>query len=222
MSAQAQVVVFDVNETLSDMAPLAQRFADVGAPAHLAKTWFAAVLRDGFALAAAGASARFADIAGSVLRGMLTQEGVADPDAGVAHVLEGFGELDVHDDVPDGVRALHRSGLRLITLTNGAVSITEKLLTRAQIRADFERLLSVDDAGIWKPARGSYDYAVRQCAVLPEQMVLVAVHPWDVDGAHRAGLQTAWINRSGSDYPKHLTQPDLTVTSLRELPERLA
>jgi len=49
-----QVVVFDVNETLSDMAPLAQRFADIGAPPALARLWFAALLRDGFARTAAG------------------------------------------------------------------------------------------------------------------------------------------------------------------------
>ena len=35
----------------------------------------------------------------------------------------------------------------------------------------------------------------------PEEMVLVAVHPWDVDGARRAGLQTAWVNRSGGAFP---------------------
>jgi 2-haloacid dehalogenase len=34
------VIVFDVNETLSDMSPMAQRFADIGAPEHLAKLWF--------------------------------------------------------------------------------------------------------------------------------------------------------------------------------------
>ncbi len=67
------VVVLDVNETLTDMAPLAQRFAQVGAPEHLAKTWFASVLRDGFGLAAAGAFAPFADVASSVLRAVLTE-----------------------------------------------------------------------------------------------------------------------------------------------------
>ena len=34
------VIVFDVNETLSDMAPMASRFADVGAPGLLARVWF--------------------------------------------------------------------------------------------------------------------------------------------------------------------------------------
>jgi 2-haloacid dehalogenase len=36
-----RVIVFDVNETLSDMAPMAGRFADVGAPDLLATVWFA-------------------------------------------------------------------------------------------------------------------------------------------------------------------------------------
>jgi len=30
-----------------------------------------------------------------------------------------------------------------------------------------------------------------------EQMLLVTVHPWDIHGAARAGLSTAWINRAG-------------------------
>ena len=48
------LLVFDVNETLSDMAPLADRFVDVGTPEHLAKLWFAELLRDGFAVTVAG------------------------------------------------------------------------------------------------------------------------------------------------------------------------
>lgn len=44
------LVVFDVNETLSDMSPLAARFEDVGAPSLTAQIWFAELLRDGFAL----------------------------------------------------------------------------------------------------------------------------------------------------------------------------
>lgn len=62
MSASPSVIVFDVNETLSDMSPMAQRFSDVGAPAHLAKLWFASLLRDGFALTAAGTSRLLAEL----------------------------------------------------------------------------------------------------------------------------------------------------------------
>lgn len=78
MQPRPDVVVLDVNETLSDMAPLAQLFEQSGAPAQLARTWFASVLRDGFGLAAAGASARFTDIAADLLRSLLREAGVTD------------------------------------------------------------------------------------------------------------------------------------------------
>jgi len=58
MRPRPGVVVFDVNATLSDMAPLAARFAEVGAPELVARLWFAVLLRDGYTLAAAGAISR--------------------------------------------------------------------------------------------------------------------------------------------------------------------
>ena len=44
------VLVFDVNETLSDLSPLHRAFEELGVPGELARTWFASVLREGFAL----------------------------------------------------------------------------------------------------------------------------------------------------------------------------
>jgi 2-haloacid dehalogenase len=71
MRPRPSVVVFDVNETLSDMAPLAGRFAEVGAPELVARLWFAALLRDGFALAAAGGNEPFTRLAAGALRMVL-------------------------------------------------------------------------------------------------------------------------------------------------------
>jgi 2-haloacid dehalogenase len=219
---QVSVVVFDVNETLSDMAPLAARFAAVGAPAHAAPLWFASLLRDGFALTAAGAPGRFPVLAEGALRVALADvELDRDIDAAVSHVLEGFAQLAVHADVPEGVRALSEAGVRLITLSNGAAEVPERLLASAGLRDRFERCLSVDDAGAWKPARAAYAYAAEACGVAPAQMLLAAVHPWDIDGAARAGLATAWIDRGGAPYPRYFTSPDLAVTGVDALAERL-
>ncbi len=164
MSPSASVIVFDVNETLSDMSPMAGRFADIGAPEHLAKLWFATLLRDGFAATAAGAHKPFAELGvaalGTVLQGFELNR---DLGAATAHVMDGFSQLTAHPDVPEGVRALRRSGHRLVTLTNGATEVAERLFSAAGIRDEFEALLSVEDAGAWKPARASYEYAARTC-----------------------------------------------------------
>lgn len=212
------VLVFDVNETLSDLAPMAGRFTDVGAPAALARLWFASVLRDGLALTAAGGQAPFAVVGEAALRTLLAGLPLDRPvDDAVGHVLAGFGALPVHPDVADAVRSLHDAGHRLVTLSNGAAAVAEGLLERAGIRDRFEAVLSVEDAGAWKPAPSSYRYAAARCGVDPGAMVLVAVHPWDVHGAARAGLATAWVDRSGTPYPGYLAAPSVRVGALTDL-----
>jgi 2-haloacid dehalogenase len=137
-------------------------------------------------------------------------------------VLEGFMALDVHPDVVPGVRALGQAGLRLVTMSNGATAVAEQLLTRAGLRDQFELLLSVEVAGVWKPAAGAYHFVADRCGVEPAEMLMVAVHPWDLHGAARAGLQTAWLDRGGRRYPAYATPPTHTVTSLVELAAMLA
>jgi len=221
MTVRPPVVVFDVNETLSDLEPLGRRFAEMGAPPELLRVWFAGVLRDGFALTVVGTSEPFAVLAAQSLRSVLF--GVPldrEMDEAVAHVMAGFAGLEVHPDVPDGIRALRSAGCRLITLSNGATEVADRLLTGAGVRDEFERLLSVEEAGTWKPAAAAYKYAAGVCGVDPADLMLVAVHPWDIDGARRAGLQAAWVNRTGSPYPVYFTGPTMTVSGLGDLARR--
>jgi len=216
------VIVFDVNETLSDMSPMEERFTDVGAPAHLAATWFAGLLRDGFALTAVGSTARMADIGSSLLRSRMAGLSLTcDLGEAVDHIMKGFAGLDLHPDVVEGVGALCRLGIRLVTLTNGSTDLARGLFERAGILGSFERLLSVEAAGAWKPAPKAYAYAMSQCDVQPREAMLVAVHPWDIEGAGRAGLGTAWLDRSGESYPDHFRPADLQAETLTALAERL-
>jgi 2-haloacid dehalogenase len=97
--------------------------------------------------------------------------------------------------------------------------VAERLLSDGHVRDRFERLLSVEDAGVWKPARGAYRYAADQLGTDPAQMVMVACHPWDIDGARRAGMRTAWVNRSGGSYPATFGEPTYTVAGIDELPD---
>jgi 2-haloacid dehalogenase len=93
------------------------------------------------------------------------------------------------------VRLLREGGLRLVTLSNGSADVAGKLLTAAGIRSEFEHLLSVEDAPAWKPAPAAYAYAARACSVPVAQMLLVAVHPWDIHGARQAGMRAGWVTR---------------------------
>jgi 2-haloacid dehalogenase len=224
MAASIEAVVFDVNETLSDMRPIGGRFAAVGLPEHAFTTWFASVLRDGFAAAAAGGMITFRDLAAGNLAAMLEAHGLPPEsrDAQVAHVLSGLADLHVHPDVPPGLRSLAAAGMRLVTLTNGSSALSETMFARAGVLDLFEHRLSVEDVGRWKPAPEPYRYAAERCDVDPQRVALVAVHPWDVRGAQQAGLRGVWVNRSGGTYPAYLPAPDATVPSVAEVGHAVA
>ncbi len=214
------VIVFDVNETLSDLSPLGARFVEVGASASAAPLWFASVLRDGFALTAAGDNPPFAGVARELLLTQLSEAHLnRSVEDAAKHVMDGFASLELHADVASGVDRLREDGFRLVTLSNGSSTVADRLLTAGNLRECFERLLSVEDAGAWKPSPVAYRYAASECGVSPEEMLLVAVHPWDVDGARRAGLQSAWVNRSGGPFPAIFQEPTYTVSAVEELAE---
>ncbi len=219
-----RVIVFDVNETLSDMSPIRDRFEDLGVGAHLVAPWFAGLLRDGFVLTITGDNPAFADLAAASLRTTLHGlPGAAahDMDAAVRHVMAGFMALPLHPDVAPGVRALADRGIRMVTLSNGSTAVAEGLFERAGISDAFEHLLSVEDAPAWKPAASAYQHALDTCGVAAGEAMLVAVHPWDVHGAARAGLRTAHLDRTGAPWPEPLTPAEITVTTLTDLAGRL-
>ena len=224
MNPAPSVAILDVNETLSDLAPLAGRFEEVGAPGDLLPTWFAATLRDGIALAASGQYADFPDVARAVLRPLLGRVGDLDRplEEAAEHVLAGMATLPVHPDVEPGLRRLREAGVRAATLTNGSAAAAEALLERAGIADLVERYLDVSEVGRWKPAPEPYRYACRTLNVAEGDAALIAVHPWDVHGARRAGLRGAWLDRHRVPYPSVFLAPDVSASDLPTLVDRLS
>ena len=223
MRPAPSVGILDVNETLSDLAPLAGRFEEVGAPRDLFPTWFAATLRDGIALAASGRYAAFPEVARAALRSLLARvSGLSRPlDEAADHVLAGIGTLVVHPDVEPGLRRMRDAGLRIATLTNSSSTSAHGLLQRAGIADLVERNLDVSEVGRWKPAPEPYAYACRTLGVAPGDAVLIAVHPWDVHGAKSAGLRGAWLDRHGDPYPSVFLAPDASASDLPALVDKL-
>jgi 2-haloacid dehalogenase len=219
MASAPAVALLDVNETLSDLAVLGERFEQVGAPAHLLPTWFASTLRDGMALAASDDYADFRDVAHAVLRPLLA--GVpqlsAPPEQAAEHIIAGIGALPVHPDVPPGIRALNEAGVRVATLTNGGAAIAKGLLERSGLDGLVERYLTVADVRRWKPAPEPYRHACRALAVAESDAVLIAVHPWDIHGAKRAGLRAGWLDRQGLAYPQVFEPPDAAASDFPAL-----
>jgi 2-haloacid dehalogenase len=215
-----QVVAFDVNETLLDLAPVRAALVEAGQPGSLLGTVFARTLLTGFAATTVGSWCRFRD----AFDAALAQE--SELSAGQrADVIGAFGELAPHPDVEPALRRLTAAGIRVVTLSHGSAGVAEAGLERGGITPLVERTLTSEAIRAWKPSREVYLWAAGVCDVVPERMALVAAHGWDVLGAQRAGLTGAWFPRSERTYPAvydepHVLAPDLgaVVEDLLALP----
>lgn len=214
------LVVLDVNETLFPLDPIASRMAEVGLEGQL-ELWFARILRDGIAAAAAQRFAGFRELAGHHLHELLADQ---DPEAragSVEHVLAGFGEVTPHPDVAPGLRRLQEAGVPAVALTNGSAEITRAFLDRSGLADLVAQVHDVSEVERWKPAADAYRHVASEHGVATGRAALIAVHPWDLLGAGAAGLVTAWLDRGGRGYPEAFGSPDLRGTTLGELVEGL-
>lgn len=117
MPTRSLAVAFDVLETLLDLAPLHDRFAEIGQPTHLVQPWFLRVQRDCMALTLSGDFAEFYPAARQALR---TESGQSVTEEQIDHVLEAFGTLPAHPDADPAMRRLAAAGLRVVASRSAA------------------------------------------------------------------------------------------------------
>lgn len=221
LAHRPRAVAFDVNETLFDLSGLRASFDHLGLPAHALDWWFAVLLRDGLALAAAGGSAPFSSLGAIALDEVFASLGQTGSAEAAEAVLTAFAELSPHRDVAPALELLEEAGVPALALTNGSAATTAGLIEAAGLSSLVDRVLSVEAVGHWKPRAEPYRWAAREAGVEPDRLAMVAVHPWDLHGAATAGLVTGWANRRGRDFPAIFTRPHVEAPSLDRVVERL-
>jgi 2-haloacid dehalogenase len=101
-------------------------------------------------------------------------------------------ELEPWPEVPDVLGAVD---VPIAVVTN----CSEELGRRAAARLGVELAVvaSTERAGHYKPHPETYGLALRELGVAPERALYVAGAPYDVHGAHAAGMQVLWHDRAG-------------------------
>lgn len=120
---------------------------------------------------------------------------------------------------PDAAAALERLAARwpLAALTNGNAD-----LGRIGLAHHFVFQLGAREHGAPKPDPGIFLAACARLSLSPQAVLHVGDDPeLDVQGAHRAGLRAAWINRRGVIWEAFRPVPEFTVRNLHELADRL-
>src|SRR5262249_59498237 len=123
-----------------------------------------------------GGYGAFAEVAGQALRAVSGSRADA---AQVASVLVGLSELPTRPDALPAAELLGGAGVRLGCLTNGSAALTSSFVERAGLGPYIERVISVQEAGTWKPAAVGYRHAASVLGVEPGRLAPGAPHRRD-------------------------------------------
>ncbi len=82
---------------------------------------------------------------------------------------------------------------------------------------DFDAMISVEEAGYFKPHFATYRKAAELLGVEPARIMHVANHPFDCVGAKAAGMRAAYIDRRKRPFGDTPHAPDVTVADFSEL-----
>ena len=105
----------------------------------------------------------------------------------------------------------------LAAITNGNAEI-EKM----DIGQFFKKSFYSADIGVAKPHPAIFKSAIDYLGVESREIIHIGDDPInDVIGAHKAGMDTIWLNRNDEVWPKGLSEPTYTVNNLSEVTDLL-
>ncbi len=213
----ARICVFDVNETLLDLAVLDPPFQRAFGTPAARQEWFAQLLQSALVATVTDVYTDFGTIGRAALDMVARRREVRLTPAEADQLLGALRSLPAHADVPEALDRLQSAGLRLAALTNGTHAMATAQLENAGLARFFERILSADSVRRLKPAREPYAMAARELGVEIGEIRLVAAHAWDVAGALRAGAAAAFVARPGMVLDPLAPAPDIVGANLGEV-----
>lgn len=224
MTDASRTLIFDVNETLLDMAPVKEQVAAaLDGRDDLLALWFTTMLQYSLVHSLIDDYRDFADIGVGALMMIAEKEGIPiERDVAEAAIVEPIRHLPAHADVAPALRKLRADGFRLIALTNSSAEGVEAQLGNAGIIDLFDDVLSTEAVRAFKPDPRPYRHALDVAGAKPGEALMVAAHAWDLAGAHAVGLHTAFVSRPGATLYPNVERPDHVIADLSELAVVLA
>ena len=210
----ARIIVFDVNETLLDLAPVREWFTGRFDGQPDASAWFSELLRLSFVSSVVNEYSPFPDLAAAALETVAQRNAASIDDDDLAVIRALFTTLPPHPDVPNSLDRLRSAGFTVAALTNSPQATAEAQLTHAGIADRFNTIMSVDMVRRFKPHRSVYLAAADSLEIPPSDLVMVAAHDWDIAGAIAAGCEGVFVARPGQLYSTAFAEPVIVAPDL--------
>ena len=219
-----RVAVFDAYGTLFDVAAAARTAANEPGRDALARVWEnlsadwrAKQLEYSWLRAITGDYAPFWQVTQDGLDWALARAGLDDPDLR-ERLLALYWELAAYPEAPRCLADLIAAGCTNAILSNGSPDMLDAAVASSGLGEWLEAALSVDEVGIFKPARAVYDMVGARYGCAPAEVLFVSSNGWDVCHASAYGFHTAWVNRAGLPVDRVGAAPGHVVPDLSGVP----
>jgi 2-haloacid dehalogenase len=215
--------VFDAYGTLFDVASAAQHCADAlgDAATRLAALWRDKQLQYTWLRTVTGHHADFWHVTGDALDFALDALGIANPELR-RRLMQLYLTLDAYPEAPAALRQLHEAGFATAILSNGSPAMLAAAVDHAGLAGVFDHVLSVEEAGVFKPHAKVYQLACDRFSVAAQAIAFVSSNGWDAWAACAFGMRAIWCNRQSLARERLPGSPDREIRSLAELPALLA
>ncbi len=126
--------------------------------------------------------------------------------------------LEPFPEAADVLKRLKAAGMRMAILSNGSPDMLAPLVRAAKFESFFDAVLSVEEAGVFKPHASVYQLAVDRLDVPAAAISFQSSNAWDAWAASAFGMKVVWCNRYGQRPERLPGKPDREVKSLAEFP----
>ena len=216
-----KAVFFDMNETLLNLSLLKKQFDKHFDDKYILKYWFTKLLHSSTIMGIMGDYRNFGELAGVALENLFFENNKSLSSEIKAEILGEFKKLPAYEDVRPALRVLRNNGIRVIAVSNSSLDMIKEQLTNAGIIHLFDSYYSADNVENYKPFKDIYLSAAQQEGLHTDNIVMVATHDWDLYGAKKAGLTTAYIKRKQEIYHPYYLQPDFNALNLLDLIQQI-
>lgn len=127
-----------------------------------------------------------------LVREAARQEDISE--AAVQALFDGYGDLRPWPGVAKTLTGL-KGRVRVGVVTNCSVALGEKAV--AGVGVDFDAVTIAETSGWYKPNPKAYAAGLAALGTTAERTLYVAGSPFDIAGAHKAGMDVFWHNQAG-------------------------
>ena len=210
-----RAVIFDAYGTLFDVAAPVRQLLGDHADA-VSELWRRKQLEYSWLRSLMGRHADFAQVTANALAYAMEVAGISD-EMLANNLLAAYRKLPAYDDAKTTLAKLRAMGLRLAILSNGSPDMLTPMVEAAGLTRALDMVLSVEDAGVFKPHPRVYSLACEKFALKPADIGFVSANGWDAAGAASFGFAVAWLNRRHEPVDRLPATPATQLRSLSEL-----